>query len=62
MKKVTWRCPNHIPWTGDPDENPHTEIVFEGAWPSTEPQLKALDEAAEGLECECGEALERIEG
>ena len=62
MKKVTWRCPDFLVSSGDPDENPHTEIVFEGAWPSTEPQLKALEEAAEGLDCACGEPLERTEG
>lgn len=29
MNKITWKCPNHGTFVGDPDENPHSEIEAE---------------------------------
>jgi hypothetical protein len=61
MNKITWKCPNHGTFVGDPDENPHTEI--EAEWGGTDEMsseaqvFKAINEMAATRKCSCGEAL-----
>ena len=64
MNKITWKCPNHGTFVGDPDENPHSEI--EAEWTGTDEMSEAaraftaLDDLSATLKCSCGEALERF--
>jgi len=39
MNKITWKCPNHGTFVGDPDENPHSEI--EAEWTGTDEMSEA---------------------
>jgi hypothetical protein len=62
-QQVTWRCPNHSSYVGDPDENPHTEI--EAEWTGSDEEsdeakaFRTLDELAADIGCSCGATLVR---
>lgn len=50
-RKSTWRCENFDDWTGDPLENPHTEMEVETDDPATHSLLGRIA-AQTGCSCE----------